>query len=68
VSIRTYAAYSRQSSEGFKVTIQGIKAGGVAITGHGTTRDAAMMDAKRELAAHLRVAPHEVSLIVDGGH
>jgi hypothetical protein len=65
--ISTHAATSRQNSEGFTVTIMGVKRRGSSITGHGFTRDAAMIDAKRELARHLNKAPHEISLIVDGG-
>jgi len=62
-----YAAHSSQSSEGFTVTIQGIRVNGQPIIGHGFTRDAATLAAKRELAAHLRKSMHDFSLIVDGG-
>lgn len=65
--VAAYAATSRQSSEGFVVTVAGIRRGGQLITGHGFTRDEAIRDAKRELARHLNTAPHELSLILDGG-
>lgn len=66
----TYAATTRYSSEGVTVTIVGIRSGGHAIRGHGHTKDAAAIDAKRKLAEHLGKGRSisEISLVLDGGH
>lgn len=67
MTIKTYAASSGKNRRNWVVTIIGIQAAGNPIAGEGFSRDAAARDAKLKLARHLSVAPHEISLILDGG-
>lgn len=64
--ITTHTATATRNARGYVVAIDRIRVKGSAVMGEGFTRDAAAIDAKRKLAAHLKVPVESLSLIVSG--
>lgn len=66
MAVHAHPATVRRTERGYVVSVAGVRHRNAEISGVGVSRDAAIVDAKKQLARHLNVGVQDVSLILSG--